>query len=153
MIQYEGLAFADINSCYKKIHTMRNIIKISTILTGLVFFSYCKNDTEDFREKYTGNWEYTIATTKLNFDRIGQHENDSTSYLGKIIFGNIDNQLNINYSKDSSIVLNIDESGVLSGFPNQYCSGEFNGNNKIHLFLRWGGLGGFMQCNIYGTKK
>lgn len=136
-----------------KLNTMRKILNLAKIFAVLALFSCCKKETTDNRDKYVGSWNYSIAILKHNFDSIGQHEEDSISYLGKINQGNAINELKIQYSKDSLIILNIDELGLLSGFPNQYCNGEFEGENRIHLFLRWGGLGGFISYDIDGTKK
>lgn len=132
---------------------MRKLLSLAIIFAVLVLFSYCEKETKYFKDKYVGSWNYTREITKHNFDSIGQHEEDSTSFFGKISLGNANNELNIQYSKDSSIILNINELGLLSGFPNHYCNGEFEGENKIHLFLRWGGLGGFTSYDINGTKK
>ncbi len=132
---------------------MRNMIKLSAIIAVLIFFTCCKKESKDFRDKYTGNWDFVVEVTKLNIDSIGQYERDTIYYLGKISNGNADNELNIQYSKDSLIVLNIIESGELSIFPTQYSNGEFEGESKIHLYLRWGGLGGNTTHVIDGVKK
>jgi len=133
-----------------------NLSTMRKLLSLLIFFalvSSCEKETIDFRNKYVGSWNYTVTILKHNFDSIRQSEKDTIYYLGKISSGIAGNELIIRYTNSDSIILNIDELGLLSGFPNHYCSGEFEGGNNIHLFLRWGGLGGFLVHTIDGTKK
>ena len=136
---------------------MRKTIKIGAILLVLVFATYCEKETKDYRDKYTGSWEYVVVLTKLNIDSIGQFERDTIHYLGKISHGNAANELNIQYTEGNSIILKLNEAGELSGFPDGFNggsgSGEFEGNYKIHLHFRWGGLGGFLEHTIDGIKN
>ena len=132
---------------------MRKILNLAIIIAPLVLFSCCEKETNDLRDKYIGSWDFTVAVSKHNYDSIGQHEEDTILLLCKMSRGNANNELNIQYMKDSSIILNIDELSKLSGFPTSYCNGEFEGDNKLHLYLRWGGLGGFISYNVDGTKK
>ena len=124
--------------------------KYGIILAGLIFFSCCKK--EDFRDNYIGNWDFVVDASKLNIDSVGQYERDTIYYTGRIEKGCADDELNIQYTKDNSIILKIDESGTLSGFPSQYSSGKFEGESNIHLYLRWGGLGGNITHIIDGSK-
>lgn len=82
-----------------------------------------------------GDWEFKVERTKFNTDSIGYYEHDSLSCLGEIIYGNSDKE------------------GLLSNFPTHYCSGKFDGNEKLHLYLRWEGLGGGVTHLVYGEKK
>lgn len=131
---------------------MKHKFKYIIILTALSLFICCKK--ENYRDKYIGNWDFVVIVSKHNIDSIGQYEEDTIYYLGQISYGNTENEINIQYTKDNSIILNIDESGALSGFPSpQYSSGKFDGFDKIHLYLRWGGLGGSLTHSINGVKK
>lgn len=50
-------------------------------------------------------------------------------------------------------MLTIDKENILSNFPSHYCNGKFDGNGKIHLYLRWGGLGGGVTHTVDGEKN
>lgn len=132
---------------------MKIKITIGLILSALVIFFSCEKESKDYRDKYTGNWDFTVELTKVNIDSIGQYEQDSVLYSGKIIKGNTENEINIQYAESENIILVVGEFGEMSGFPTQYCSGNFEGESKIHLYLRWGGLGGNITHIVDGVKK
>ena len=55
--------------------------------------------------------------------------------------------------ESEDIILVVSESGEMSGFPTQYCSGDFEGESKIQLYLRWGGFRGNITHIVDGVKK
>jgi hypothetical protein len=119
------------------------------IITG--FFAGCEKDT-DYRDKYAGNWNYNVEVTKVNIDSIGHSETYNYNYAGEIELYQAGG-LQFIYGQNDSVILSIDETGELSNFPTQYCSGKFTGSDSLYLFLRWGGLGGYVQNVIIGTKQ
>ena len=131
---------------------------MKTKLTSLLIFLAltiafsCSKDSDDYREDYTGSWSFNILKTKVNIDSIGQMELDTLKYEGKITKGNADNEITIQYTGNHKITLIIDESGSLSGFPTHYCNGAFESKDKMQLYLRWGGWGGFEAHEIEGIK-
>ncbi len=132
---------------------MRKYRQIYWLLFGLVIIISCKKKPFDYRNKFLGDWVFKVDRTEINTDSIGYYYHDSLTFLGQIKYGSGDNDLLIEYSGDNSITLIIDKDDKLSDFPTQYCSGQFDENNTIHLFLRWGGLGGGVTHVIDGEKK
>jgi hypothetical protein len=127
---------------HKKIYWLLFIIIIS-----------CNKKPFDYRNKYIGDWEFNIDITEFNTSSVGYYYHDSLTYMGQIKYGNEDDNLLIEYSSNNSITLKIDKENILTGFPTAYCGGEFDGNNKLHLYLRWGGLGGRITHVVDGEKK
>jgi len=123
------------------------------IILGLLIVIGCEKEPFDYRNKYTGDWNFKVERTEINTDSIGYYYHDSLTYEGQIKYGNNDDEIKIEYSGDNSIILKIDKEGVLSGFPTYYCSGEFIGNDKISLYLRWGGLGGGITHIVDGVRN
>jgi len=119
-----------------------------------IIFTACKKD-KDYSNKWTGEWDFVVIDGYHHFNPDGPPSSgeDTVYYLGKISLGNADKELNIKYTGTSSIILNVNEYGELSGFPTPYCHGKFEGVDKIHLYLRWGGLGGWSYHAVDGTKK
>lgn len=123
------------------------------LLLGLIFIIGCKKEPFDYRNKFLGDWEFKVERTELNTDSIGYYYHDYFTYVGQIKYGSNDDELLIEYSDDNSIMLKIDKEDVLSNFPTHYCSGEFDGKDRIHLYLKWGGLGGGVTHIVDGEKK
>lgn len=125
------------------------------ILFALILLIGCEKVSTDYRDKYLGNWFFSIE--KIKFSGIDSSSNfsehDTVFYTGKISYGGGKNEINIQYTESESITLTTDESGKISGFPNHYCRGEFEGVNKINLYLRRGGLGGYLTHIVEGVKK
>ncbi len=123
------------------------------VLLGLLIIISCKKEPLDYRNKFIGDWEFKVERTEFNTDSIGYYYHDSLTYFGQIKYGNNDDEILIEYSIDNSIYLAIDRENELSDFPTYYCGGEFYGHEKIHLYLRWGGLGGGITHIVDGEKK
>jgi len=123
------------------------------VVFGLVIINGCKKKPFNYRNKYVGDWEFTVEITEVNTDSLGYYYHDTISYVGEIYYGNEDDELLITYTDKNSITLKIDREEILSGFPTKYSSGAFDGNEKIKLYLRWGGLGGGITHSISGVKK
>lgn len=122
------------------------------LLLIVISFACCKKD-RDFRDKYIGEWKFNVEITEFNTDNIGYYYHDSLTYTSTITYGDSDNDIKIKYTNDNSITLSLNEDCELSNFPTHYCSGNFKGDNKIHLYLRWGGLGGGITHKIDGVKQ
>jgi len=127
--------------------------KIYWLLLGLLIFTNCKKEPFNYRNKFLGEWEFKVDRTEFNTDSVGYYYHDSLTFFGKIKYGTNDDEILIEYSNDNSIMLKIDKENILSNFPSHYCNGEFDGKEKIHLYLRWGGLGGGVTHTIDGEKK
>lgn len=131
-------------------------IYLVVILAMALLLPNCKKESKksevstDYREKYAGNWDFTVYTRQFPLDSI--FESDTIYYLGNISLEN-SNQIKIQYTEDNSIVLDVDESGNLSGFPTHYSNGEFTGNTNLYLYLRWGGLGEGTIHTVNGIKQ
>ena len=59
----------------------------------------------------------------------------------------------IQYTENLSVTLKVKEDEELTGFPTNYCSGEMAGKKDIHIYLRYGGLGGASSFDIVGKKS
>lgn len=130
---------------------MRNITLLM-IIGLLSIFAGCKKDIFDYRTKYTGSWEFTVNWTEANIDSVGQLESGEYSHLGEITTGEADDELVVRYSDTNSAIIAIDKNGDITNFPTQYASGDFDGTENINLYLRYGGLGGFVAYEIKGKK-
>jgi hypothetical protein len=125
-------------------------IMLTLFLT--IIFS-CKKEDTDYRDTYIGTWDFIVDRTELNTDSIGYYYHDSVNYEGEIVYGELDNEILIKYTTENSITLTIEENGELSDFPTHYCGGEFLSRDSLHLYLRWGGIGGGTTHQIEGLKK
>jgi hypothetical protein len=128
--------------------------KFVLITIGIFFFTFAQTSCEkekDYRDKYTGNRDFEVEVNEVNTDSIGHYENYKYNFTGELQRHET-NALLFIYGQSDSITLSVDETGMLSNFPTQYCSGQFIGADSLHLFLRWGGLGGYNQ-NIVNGKK
>lgn len=128
--------------------------KIGILVTIIVLlFNYCEKERFDFRNKYVGTWNFEVETSNFNVPDIGDFSSDDYEYTGEIRYGETDNKINIIYGENYSIELAINKDGELSDFPTHYCSGNFIGNDSIHLYIRTGGLGGGSSHLIEGKKR
>ena len=103
-----------------------NSLILGIILTifSIVFLSCKKEEIDyrvDYRDAYLGNWKFNVDRTELNTDSIGYYFQDTIYYEGKIIYGELDNQILIKYTNEDSITLTIGDGGELSDFPTHYC--------------------------------
>ena len=132
---------------------MRKCIQKPGFFIALIVLLGCEKELFDYRNKFIGDWEFKVERSEINTNSIGYSYHDSLSYSGRIKYGDADDDLFIQYSDENSITLKIDKENQLSDFPTHYCSGEFEGNNKLHLYLRWGGLGGGITHIVDGEKQ
>jgi len=126
--------------------------KIYWLLVFIAIIFSCNKKPFDYRNKYIGEWNFKVERTEVNTDSIGYYYHDTISYFGKIKYGEQEDELLFEYTADNSITLKIDKEDELSKFPTHYCGGTFYGSEKVHLYLRWGGLGGGVTHVIDGEK-
>lgn len=131
--------------------TTKSLGKIYLLpLFAIIATTACKKEPADYRSKYTGNWDFKV--NKTVFDISVGSTSDSVTYNGKISYSGSD-AIHIKYTPNDSVTLNMDEAGNLSAFPTANCAGQFNGTDKIHLYLSWGGLGAGTRHEMDGIKK
>jgi hypothetical protein len=130
----------------------RNIVISCAFFIFLLVYS-CKKKPFDYRNKYTGNWNFKVYITELNTDSIGYYYFDSISYNGSIKYGEADDQIQINYTPQNSVTLTLSDKGELSNFPANYAGGEFFKTDNLSLYLKWGGLGGGTTHQIRANRK
>jgi hypothetical protein len=132
---------------------MINKLKISLSLLLLITLLSCEKQSLDYREAIMGKWVFSIERTEFNTDSIGYYFHDSLGYNGQINLGSRKDEIIISYTTENSITLLIDPDYGLSGFPTRYCSGSFEGMDRLNLYLRWGGLGGGITHVVEGMKE
>ncbi len=131
---------------------MRYRMIIGIMVTFLCIFHGCQRELVDYRNKYVGNWIFNVEIKEVNTDSIGCFSFDTVCFDGVICFGDEPNEILIHYTEENKVQLIVDEEGVLSGFPTHYCEGEFENDNNVYLYLRWGGLGGGITHTVKGEK-
>jgi hypothetical protein len=94
---------------------------------------------KDYREKYIGNWKFTVNTNKHYTPGLGSDTSYSSVYNGVIKYGNSDTELLIQYTGSESTVVDVESDGkllnnCLSSFGYS-CEGEFGGENKF--YYKW----------------
>lgn len=112
----------------------------------------CEKKPFDHRNKYIGKWDFDVVIDEFNMSS-GTTFHDEVSYSGRIKYGDADDEIIIQYTENHSVILKVNEDEELTGFPTQYCSGEMSGKKDIHIYLRYGGLGGGSSYDIDGRKK
>jgi len=103
----------------------------------------------DYRAKYLGDWDFKVH--KVTVNPFTGNTDDSTAYTGTIRYGGGDS-LNIRYTANDSLTLVIDQAGKLTR-NGCYCFGEFDGDTKLHMTLRWGGNALGEEHTLDATKK
>lgn len=131
---------------------MRLLKLILLFAISLSVSSCCKDEKGYGIRKLIGEWAFYGDVEKMNWDSCGQFERDTFCYFGNISMGRYDNEVKAKYSEIDSVFFCVDERGALYGFPTQYSSGEFIEEDVMHLYLRWGGLGGFKIHDIHCEK-
>jgi hypothetical protein len=132
---------------------MKKYVNLLWVLLLMIVLIGCKKEPFNYRNKFLGDWKFNVERFELNTDSIGYYYHDSLTYFGQIKYGNSKDQIHIEYSNDNSVNLTIDKENILSNFPSQYCSGAFEGHEKLHLYLKWGGLGGGINHIVDGEKQ
>lgn len=127
-------------------------MKIMIMLAFPCFFYSCNREMFDYRSKYTGNWSFIVEISEVNTDSIGYFAYDTICFDGVIGLGDDPDGILIQYTEDNTVVLKVNENGKLSGFSSHYSAGEFISNNKVHLYLRNGGIGGGVIHVVNGDK-
>ena len=123
-----------------------------TFISLLVLITSCEKDESDYRNKYVGIWKFHVEKSSFNMGDSSSY-NDTIIYQGKLEHGEFENEIFIKYTDTDSLIFEIDKNGMFSELPTHYCSGEFIRLDSVHLFLRWGGLGGAMTHIVNGIKE
>jgi len=132
---------------------------LATTLTVLLCFTGCD---KDIRGKYVGDWEFVTEIDSNQFDYdlykwilLGF---DTISYSGKIIYGEHNDELIIQYTEQNEVTAWVNHNGNLwtSVYRTSTRSrhGYFEETNKMYLTLSYSKYGGFLTDHyIIGTKK
>ncbi len=123
------------------------------ILMLSLVFAGCQPEDEnmDYREKYTGNWNFDVTISEF-YMADSYYNEENFSYVGEVTLGSSEEEVVIHYLEDDYVTLVVDEEGVLSGFATNYSSGEFEDSEHLRVFIRWGGLGGGGSHSITATR-
>jgi hypothetical protein len=136
------------------------VMKESTwiFLSVLVLTLNCLgcSSKKDYREKYIGNWEFTVNTNKHFAPGMGSDTSYSRVYQGFIKYGNSDRELLIKYSGSESAVVEVKSDGelinnCLSSFGYS-CSGEFDGENKFYYQWTSSNINWSVTLEINGNR-
>jgi len=107
--------------------------------------------TVDYRAQWTGDWDFIVKK---------QPTSDTINYLGTISIGEPlleenNFHIKIKYTEKDSVILEVDENGVLSGFKYSSSYGKFNKSDSVHIYLFFGTAGQmkFITHIIDGKKK
>ncbi len=106
-----------------------------------------------YRNDYTGKWTFYVEKSSFNYDGAEGSTYEEFAYNGEIKTEGSDDKIKIFYAPDVSIVVKLGEDGNLDDLPNHYCSGNFKDTNELHLYIRYGGLGGNLSYSVNGKKK
>ena len=114
-----------------KMNIIKKTTTIVTTLILLLFFSTCE---KDFRGKYIGTWEFVVEKSKIIINEqehfYVEDSRDTIYYLGKISYGNNDNELCIKYTENDVVILRIKECGKLFKADGE---GQFERKDKVYL--------------------
>ena len=142
--------------------------KLTTTITAatvaiLLLFTGCD---KYHRDRYTGTWDFVTERRFLNVTdsyNLIEIKRDTVYHLGKIIFGNLENELIFQYTEFDEVIAWIDEeryiysvAGVMLG---KYPCGRFENKYELRFDLHWGEFVSFegesdrrYDC-ITGVKK
>ena len=120
-----------------------------------VLFTACKKDKEDkdFRTKWIGDWNFDVKRSEFHY---GNESETTYCYSGEISLGNSPYELQIKYNQSSLLKAYVNEDGSLH-VPEIYIhnySGQFEGNDRMHLHMEGGTLNGTQSwaLTIWGTR-
>ncbi len=135
---------------------MRAKIRLPLLMFILIItISSCKKNLIDFRNKYTGDFDFTYSYSSWNIN-VGVFAADTLYYAGKVYFEN-DGKIIINYYSGNELELGIDKDGNLS-LSCGASAGKFDNSGSVSIDYSTGscpggGLGGGTNYKIRGTKK
>ncbi len=116
----------------------------------MILFS-CEKPVFDYRNKYVGDWKYTVVITEINTDSVGYFRNDTIVYYGEITHADNKDKLVLNYTQSDSLELYINKDGNLSVEGFDYTDGNMT-KDELNFYFRWGGIGTFIEHDIVGKK-
>jgi hypothetical protein len=110
--------------------------QIITILTSIILLLSFTNCDKDYRDKYTGDWDFVVR--KCDYSHSHGSDDDYLEYdiiscAGKISLANVDNKLKIEYMDSISLIVDIVESGKFKDREGRAVGGQFEGRNKIEF--------------------
>lgn len=136
---------------------MKNILKfMSFLFIAFVFFMGCNKENEDkqdYRTKYSGSYDF--ITVKKIFNMLdSSYVSDTVSYFGQIYYSDTleSNKMVIHYLTDKSVIVIVDEQGIISSDGNNL-NGEFKSENEVYFYYSWGGHGGGGSHEVNGFKN
>ena len=129
----------------------RNFLFVAISSLLLITLS-CEKIPFDDRNDYLGDWTFTTKITELNTDSVGYFFQDTILYHGHIEYGDQKNELSIDYYNGTPLIVTLGENGKLEKLPTNYCSGSFSNSSTLNIYLKWGGLGGGVTHQVYGTR-
>ncbi|NEN23744.1 hypothetical protein G3O08_09550 [Cryomorpha ignava] len=132
---------------------MKNLITFLLFIGGLIFLTSCGKEVIDHRWKYMGDWEFTVHKSSFNVDSIGSSSQENFTYNGEIVIADCCDKIGIHYGSEDILIAKLDRDGNLYDLPSDHCRGVFDGTDRVHIYLRWGGLGGGISHVVDGVRK
>jgi len=124
------------------------IVLISMTLLG------CEKNPFDYRNKFIGDYNYTVHAKISNYPVIGHFLDTTYTYNGKVLLGTQDNAIIIYLSETRSVEPTIYEDGSLENLNLSYSiSGEFESKTILKFHYGDGGLGIHGDYNYSGIKQ
>jgi len=124
------------------------------ILFFCILIFGCKKNPFDYRNKFIGDYNYTVHANLSNCPVIGHFLDTTYSYNGKVLLGTQDNTIIIYLSENCSIEPTIYEDGSLEHLSLDYdIHGEFESKTSLKFHYGVGGLGGHAYYDYSGTKQ
>jgi hypothetical protein len=136
----------------------RNFLKIvlTTLVINTIPFS-CKKQLFDYRNKYTGDYDFTYSYSSWIVNQ-GTVSSGTSNYSGKVYYDKkSEGVIKINYEANTTLELNIDRNGNLTLLCGVQ-AGKFESKNKVTLNYGTGscagsGMGGGSNYSVTGIKK
>ncbi len=118
------------------------------LFSFLLFFASCKKRLFDSRNKYIGEYQFSVQKNSW----VTGISNTSTAYLysGNITYGSIRKDILINFSDNASLEVEIQDDNTWFAHKT---NGKFESNSKVIFIATIGGLGAADSYSVEGIKK
>jgi hypothetical protein len=119
-----------------------------SFLTTVILFSSCEKHVFDYRNKFVGDWRFTVTVTEYQWNTIPQNTTEVIVYDGRIEYAPLDDQITIYYLPDYSRTLYINKKGDICTETRKM--GEMD---RINFSFKedWGGRGSHWYHNVTGV--